>query len=131
VRSVGGWGLGLPYAQSGAFGSAVNGTLFARVLRIRRAHTPVLRPWFGRPPSGEAEVRAVLGVGGSVLLHEILSTAAGTVTLVVLSAPALPFRDGSKEHQGDGGRAGRFAGPHVAGRARRGPHPEAGESSRR
>jgi hypothetical protein len=80
--------------------------------------------------SGEAEPRAVPGVGGSVPVAETLSAAAAAVlTLVVLSAPALPFRDGSKEHQGEGGRVGRFVGPNVAGGAGRGLHFEAGESS--
>jgi hypothetical protein len=74
---------------------------------------------FGRS-SGEAEPLAVPGVGGSFPVAETLSTAAAAVlTLVVLSAPALPFRDGSKEHQGEGGWVGRFVGPHVAGGARR------------
>jgi hypothetical protein len=41
----------------------------------------------------------------------------GVLTLVVLSAPAWSFRDGPKEHRGEGGRAGRFVGPHVAGGA--------------
>jgi hypothetical protein len=90
---------------------------------------PVLRPWFGWS-SGEAEPRAVPGVGGSVPVAETLSIAAAAVlTLVVLSAPALPFHDGSTEHQGKDGRVGPFVDPHVAGGARRGLHPEAGESS--
>jgi hypothetical protein len=47
--------------------------------------------------SGEAEPAGSAGVGGSVPVAETLSTAAAAVlTLVVLSAPALPFRDGSK-----------------------------------
>ena len=86
-------------------------------------------PGFGWS-SGEAEPRAVPGVGGSFPVAETLSAAAAAVlTLVVLSTPALPFRDDSKEHQGEGGRVGRFVGPHVAGGACRGLHPEAGESS--
>jgi hypothetical protein len=78
-----------------------------------------------RPRRGQSP-----GVGGSVPVAETLSAAAAAVlTLVVLSPPALPFRDGSKEHQGEGGRVGRFVGPHAAWGARRGLHPEAGESS--
>jgi hypothetical protein len=69
---------------------------------------------------GEGEPRAAPEVGGSFPVAETLSTAeAAVLTLVVLSAPALPFRDGSKEHQGEGGWVGRFVGPHVAGGARR------------
>jgi hypothetical protein len=76
-----------------------------------------------RPSRGQ-----VPGVGGSFPVAETLSTAgAAVLTLVVLSALALPFRDGSKEHQGEGGRVGQFVGPH--GGARPGLHPEGGESS--
>jgi hypothetical protein len=71
-----------------------------------------------RPSRGQSPER-------SFPVAETLSTAAAAVlTMVILSAPALPFRDGSKEHQREGGRVGRFVGPDVAGV---GPHPEAGE----
>ena len=79
-------------------------------------------PGFGWS-SGEAEPRAVPGVSGSFPVAETLSTAAAAVlTLVVLSAPALPFRDGSKEYQREAGRVGRFVGPQSR-RSPSGPSP--------
>jgi hypothetical protein len=36
---------------------------------------------------------------------------------------SMAVRDGSKEHQREGGRLGRFVGPNLAGGARRGLHP--------
>ena len=128
---MGRWlGLGLPpAAQSGpsvrssrALGAFVSCGFAALTLDCRSCG-----PGFGWS-SGEVKPRAPPGVGGSFPVAETLSTAgAAVLTLVVLSALALPFRDGSKEHQGEGGRVGQFVGPH--GGARPGLHPEGGESS--
>jgi hypothetical protein len=101
--------VGLPRYAEWTVCSAVNGTRCACALRIRCAYLECRScgPGFGWS-SGEAEPRAVIpGVGGSFPVAETLSTSAAAVlTLVVLSAPALPFRDGSKAHQGDGGGSG-------------------------